>query len=271
VSIPAYIQQNDVARRVMSQFQGAIHRVDDAVGIIMSALRDSNMGSDTIVIFNTDHGMELPRAKWHLYDPGLEVAMICHAPGRIAGGRVYDHLASNVDWLPTVLDLVGSRTPKHVEGRSFAAALRGSDSKPHRDAVFAMYQKSASRCVRTARHKLIRHFHLGSLPAQTSGWFLHYADNRLDFDDRRPRKRVVDLYPLVEFYDLQADPREMNNRHDDPAWRDELAALDGRLWQWMESLKDPLLRGPERTPIYERAIADYQSWRSRSQGHQRQE
>jgi N-sulfoglucosamine sulfohydrolase len=268
VFIPPYLQQNDVARRTLAQFQGAMRRVDDAVGIILSALRAANLEDDTIVIFNTDHGMELPRAKWHLYDPGLEIAMIFSAPGRISGGRVCDHLASNIDWLPTLFNLLGTPAPEHIDGRSFAAGLCRADAAPHRDAVFAMYQKSASRCVRTGRYKLIRNFNLGSLPAQSSGWFLHYADARLDFDDRRPRKRVVDLYPMVEFYDLQTDPCEMNNRCDDPALREEFAALDGRLWQWMESVNDSLLRGPERTPFYEKAITDYQSWRRQCPGGQ---
>lgn len=264
ITVPGYIRQNNTARRAMAQFQGAMRRVDHAVGIIVSALRDAGLENDTIVIFNTDHGLELPRAKWHLYDPGLEVAMVFRAPGRVARGTVCDHLTSNVDWLPTVLDLIGAPAPGHIEGRSFADALRDTRAATHRDAVFAMYQKSASRCVRTDRYKLIRNFHLGSLPAQTSGWFLLYADERLDFDDRRPRRRVVDLYPRVEFYDLHADPWEMDNRFDSPAARTELEALDARLWQWMESVRDPLLSGPERTPFYEQAIRDYQSWRCRN-------
>jgi arylsulfatase A-like enzyme len=48
----------------MAAYQGASRQADGAVGAILAALRQSGLDRDTIVVFTTDHGMEMPRAKW---------------------------------------------------------------------------------------------------------------------------------------------------------------------------------------------------------------
>ena len=93
-----------------------------AVGTILAALDASGLAENTIVVYTTDHGIEFPRAKWFLYDAGIAVALLMRWPGGgITGGRVCDWLLSNVDFVPTLLDLAGVPIAQTVEGRSFAA------------------------------------------------------------------------------------------------------------------------------------------------------
>ncbi len=72
-------------------------------------------------------------------------------------------------------------------------------------------------------------------------------------------KRVISR---VELFDLDTDPNEFQNVEDQPAYTETRQQLDMLLWQWMESVDDPLLRGPARTPSYESAMADYARWRA---------
>ena len=67
-------------------------------------------------------------------------------------------------------------------------------------------------------------------------------------------KRVV---KRTELFDLGADPNEFSNLADRPGYADAQDHLDTLLWEWMESVDDPLLRGPVSTPSYEAAARDY--------------
>jgi len=64
----------------MAHYQGAVRKLDQAVGVIRDALRRSGQEQNTLVVFTTDHGIEMPRAKWHLYDPGSRQRSSCDHP-----------------------------------------------------------------------------------------------------------------------------------------------------------------------------------------------
>ena len=109
VYVPPYLKEDEISRAELALQQGAIRRVDEAVTIIHNALQESGLEDNTIFIFTVDHGIEFPRAKWFCYDAGIEVALIMRWPGGgIQGGEVCNHLLSNVDLLPTLIELIGA-------------------------------------------------------------------------------------------------------------------------------------------------------------------
>lgn len=251
VDLPAHLDPTDtINQKEVAHLQGALRKVDKAVGVILDALDDAGLTDDTIVVFTTDHGLEVPRAKWHLYDPGIEIACIFRWPGGgLTGGRRVADLTSNVDFTPTILDLAGLDVPDGLDGVSLAARLRSDDAPPPRDAVFGYYQKKDSRCIRTSRYKLIRHF-------------THAVDNRKPV--RFDQVMAVGVAKQVQLYDLLKDPVEFEDVSDDPAYAEVRAELDTRLWRWLEEMDDAILQGPLRTPAYESAIAAYQAWREQT-------
>ncbi len=249
VEIPPYLADDAVARDTMAQFQASVRRADEAVGRIVEALRRSGREHDTLFVFTTDHGIEVPRAKWTLYDPGIAIALVMRCPALgLTGGMACDALAGNVDYLATVLELAGLDVPDRVQGLSFAGALRGGREAPGRDAVFAMYHKSQARCVRTRRHKLIRYFDAA----------VDYHTVPVRFQDVLMKRGIKQ----IELFDLDKDPNEFANVAGQDEYADIQRKLDARLWRWMESVDDALLRGPIATPSYRAAISDYQAWKS---------
>lgn len=247
VFVPPYLLDNEAARADLAHLQGAVRAVDQAVGTITAALAASGLERDTILIFTVDHGIEFPRAKWFLYDSGIAVALLVRWPGGgIAGGSTCDWLLSNVDLLPTLLDLAGVPIPERVEGRSFAGAFGRGAPTPPRDAIYAMFESNtnAGRCVRTGRLKLIRSF----VPMRRFD---------LPVDVANPVRRAT--CPVVELFDLAADPHEFHDVAGDPAYAEAYASMSERLWSWLEQVRDPILRGPVPTPYYEMAIAEYRA------------
>jgi len=117
VTVPPWLVDDDGAREEFAGYQGAIHSLDNAVGEILAALEENGLRENTVVVFTADHGMPFPRAKCSVYDPGLQTPCIMRWPaGGLTGGTVHDAIISNIDYLPTWLDLLSLPTPAAVQG-----------------------------------------------------------------------------------------------------------------------------------------------------------
>src|SRR5437899_1261090 len=117
VDVPRFLPDSPEARSELAALQVAITQMDEAAGSVLAALEKAGRAENAIVVFTTDHGLAMPRAKCTLYDPGLEVALLMRWPaGDIRGVR--NELVSNIDVLPTLLEAAGVDIPSDVQGRS---------------------------------------------------------------------------------------------------------------------------------------------------------
>jgi arylsulfatase A-like enzyme/Flp pilus assembly protein TadD len=188
-------------------YDGEIVYTDRALGKLLDAVERLGLHENTLIILAGDHGESLGehQENFHgtfVYDATVRVPMIIRAPGGRRGARVAD-IASTLDVMPTALDALGIPVPEGVEGFSLMPAVTGSGRVPAR----TLYLESV-------------------YPSATYGW----AEVRAV---RTPSLKYVDL-PGAEVYDLDDDPRELNNLHGkDPrlaqAGRAEFRELTARL------------------------------------------
>lgn len=253
VTVPPYLRETAGAREELAELQGAVRALDAAVGRLLAGLRDLDLEDRTVVVFTTDHGLALPRAKCSLYDPGLEVALILRHPKRgWRGGRTVEALVSNLDLFPTLLEFLELPIDARVQGRSLAAALAGAPHTP-RDEIFGemTYHDyyDPRRCIRTAHHKLIVNF--SAAPA--------FMDPSQSWHPRavtvEPPDPAVAYHPPLELYDLDADPNEWRNLADAPDHAGTRRDLLARLHAWMRDTADPLIDGAVTSPMHRRAMA----------------
>ncbi|HEX9561932.1 MAG TPA: sulfatase [Candidatus Dormibacteraeota bacterium] len=250
--IPGYLPAGREAAEEMTALEGAITRMDARAGRVLAALEKSGRADRALVVFTTDHGLAMPRAKCTLYDPGLEVALILRWPeGGIGNGVVSSELVSNVDVLPPLLEAAGGNAPAGIQGHSFLPLLRGDAYEP-RESIFAEKTFHSyydpMRCVRSKRHKYIRNFETGfavEVPADIQQGPIFRANPSLYSTDR-PN--------VVELYDLEADPLEEHNLAGSPNVRSLEEELSAELWKWMQATDDPLLNGPIASPRYRQAM-----------------
>jgi arylsulfatase A-like enzyme len=265
VFIPPYLKDTPEIREDLAKFQGSIRFFDKCVGEILDALKQSPAAEKTLVVFTSDHGIPYPRAKWCLYEPGIENPLIMFQPGTaLQGGNVYHQLMSNVDFLPTLLDLLGVEIPANLQGFSFKEVLEGTATKPPRQEIFAQRTSHAlrdntSRAIRTERYKLIRYFE----PGRVVEFPIDAVPQRVAEHTERP-KRKPGQRPVVQLFDIKDDPHESNNLAAMPEYVEMVRDLSNRLWQWMEQLDDPILKGPLVTPYYKQAVQDYNRYRQNS-------
>ncbi|MCG8442854.1 MAG: sulfatase [Caulobacterales bacterium] len=236
VTVPPYLPDTwDVRADIARQYDNVV-LLDRWVGEVMADLRARQLLDHTIVIFTTDHGDGLPRAKRSIYDSGLHVPFIVRFPdGRDAGAR-RDDLVSFVDLAPTIMALAGVTPPAHLHGGDML-----DPERPPRPAVYAARDRldelpDRSRAVRDERYKYIRNYvadrpvlgplafrenlmSMQSLRAQSERGALTDAQARLLTPQR----------PAEELYDLAADPHETVNLAAAPEHGRALARLRAML------------------------------------------
>jgi len=109
VDVPGYLRGTEGTRQELAGLQGAVRHVDEQFGRWMQTLHELGLEDNTLVIATTDHGIAMPRAKCSVYEPGLQVALLLRYVGRRGwhGGVVRNEMVSNIDVLPSILELVG--------------------------------------------------------------------------------------------------------------------------------------------------------------------
>jgi len=253
VQVPGYLKDTPATREELAGLQGAVRHVDEQFGRLLAAVRDKGLEENTLVVFTTDHGIAMPRAKCSLYEPGLEVALLLRWPGRQgwSGGRVVREMVCNVDVMPTLLDALGVPAPPVIQGRSFAPLLDGVPTAPN-TAIFGemTYHDyyDPRRSVRTERWKLIANF-------TTAPAFMDPSQQwRPRSDVVTPANRATAYHPHLELYDLVADPFEQRDLAADPVHADALAAMCRLLWGHLTATRDPILRGAVTGPHHRRTL-----------------
>ena len=243
-TVPGYLPPGPEAETEMAQVEATIETMDAAAGRVLDALDRSGRAANAVVVFTTDHGLAMPRAKCTLYDPGLEVALLMRGPDeRWRGGRRETRMVSNLDVLPTLLEACGLPVPAGIQGRSL---FTGRD-EVYAEKTFHSYY-DPMRCIRTSTHKLIRNFEsafLVEVPGDIQRGPIFRAHVELYSADRPS---------TVELYDLREDPLEVRNLAGNPEHAGVERELDARLWAWMRETHDPLLDGPVASPRYRTAL-----------------
>ena len=116
--------------RARRAYLAAVSQVDDQVGRLLAALRDTGRERDTLVLFTSDHGDMLgERGLWYkmsFFEGSARVPLLAWAPGRVAAGRVAE-VVSLLDVLPTVCELADAPLDAGdpLDGTSLVPALRG--------------------------------------------------------------------------------------------------------------------------------------------------
>jgi arylsulfatase A-like enzyme len=198
-------------RQSIACYYGMTSLIDREIGRILDALERMGVAGNTLVLFSTDHGHFLgqhgliAKGAFH-YEDLLRIPMIVRYPGRVPAGRRSDALQCQVDWPATFARIAGVPTPA---GASAPMGMQGLDQ-------LDVWADDTSRA---------------------RDWVL--IENRHNPTTVHQRTLVTDRYkvtvyrdaPYGELFDLQADPDELYNRWDDPAYASVKAQLLHRFVQ----------------------------------------
>lgn len=222
LTIPPYLVDTPKLREGMSRYYAEITYMDAQVGKVLSYLKELKIEDNTVVLWLSEQGSQLPFCKWTCYDTGIHAAAVLRWPGSIDKGITSDALISYVDVVPTFIQLAGGDpTPFKLDGRPFVPLLHGK-AKNHNDVVFAtnttrgIYHGSEAWATRSAtdgRWLYIRNLHADSLFQNmvTHRDAIYRSWNTVKTDFAQSRVKAYTTRPAEELFDLQNDRWCMNN------------------------------------------------------------
>lgn len=226
-------------QRYMRDYLQTVQSIDDNVGRLLDYLEAEGLADDTIVVYVSDQGFFLGDHGWFdkrlMFDESLTMPMLIRWPAEIPAGTRVDAMLTNVDFAATFLDMCGFDVADELpanQGTSFRAFLRGEDVDGWRDAIYYRYWEHddpnhaapAHYGIRTRTHK-----------------YIHYYNDGLGSPGSSDRI----LPEEYELYDLVADPAELHNVVDDPAYAGVLAELRARLADLQAEYADQPYQGPD--------------------------
>lgn len=199
-------QYKDYIRR----YWGYCSFIDQEIGRVFKALRDTNQWDNTIIVFTTDHG-DMVGAHGMIYkltacgyEELFHIPAIIRIPGVTKPGTRTDALVSNIDVLPTLLEAAHISLPDGIDGSSVLPLLKGQTNH-HRDIVFSDAAEKNFVCF-DGHYKFV----------------LNIAEENVN-----------------ELYDLKTDPGEMRNLANHQEHKATADKMQGQILSWLRETKHP--------------------------------
>jgi arylsulfatase len=188
-------------------YKDTLVELDDIVGRLVGALRDTGQLEHTLVFVSSDNGPEMETwpdaaytpfrcAKGSTWEGGVRVPGIVSWPGVIESDRASDGLFTFSDLFPTVLTLAGAESAfpddRFIDGVDQSSFLLAPGGLSNRKYQYYWLGQMFS-AVRVAEYK----FMLGSI-----------SDDDTDVHNPGGFTGVVQKYPYGRLYNLYLDPKE---------------------------------------------------------------
>jgi choline-sulfatase len=212
-------------RELLKGYFAAVTAMDENMGRIIKKLEELNLREKTLIVFSSDNGFSCGHhGFWgkgngtfplNMYENSIKVPMIFSHPGTLHEGHVVEVMASQYDFMPTLLDYLGIERihDDSLPGQSFVSALKGNHIEGHeRIVIFDEY--GPVRMIRTREWKYVHRY----------------------------------PYGFHELYDLVHDPFERNNLIDDSSKTALIKELRHQLTSWFAKYVNPRMDGT-RFPV----------------------
>lgn len=269
IPVPTWLPDTTVARQELAEYYQAINRLDQGLGVLLDALKETGHADDTLVVFLSDNGPPFPGAKTTSYEPGTKLPLVVRDPFAPEKGIKSDALVCWADLTPTILDWCGvtpkprpaikeqendgeiddkgPKVPVTFHGRSFLPAVRGSSEGF--DNVFGShtfheitnyYPMRVSidgdfKLIFNVAHQLPYPFASDLYDSPT--WQDVLKTGRVYYGKKRTEDYVQ--RPRFELFDLKNDPDELTNLASDPKHRDRLERMQAEMRSWQKRTNDP--------------------------------
>jgi arylsulfatase A-like enzyme len=211
--VPEGLSREDEIRwryqRYIKDYLRVVASIDDNVGRLLDRLDELGLTDDTIVVYTSDQGFFLGDHGWFdkrfIYEESLSMPLLLRYPRLVEAGSVCEDMVLNVDFAPTFLELAGVEVPSWMQGRSFVPLLGGGRPDDWQTSMYYRYWMH-----RDGSHLVPAHYGVRTLTHK----LIYYYNDPMGQPGANPPSDP----PEWELYDLVADPFEVTNVIDDPAY-----------------------------------------------------
>jgi arylsulfatase A-like enzyme len=219
----------DEYRSIKQRYLGLVTLVDQSIGAILGCLERFALRDNTIVVHTSDHGDSLGAhhlfAKEVMFEEAARVPFLIRLPGQTRG-KLVSQPVSHIDFVPTLLDLLGE--PKHSQcaGKSLLPLIREEAVPPENLFLeWAPNRTKIKKGTSLAPRRMIKRAVDESTRTVVSpdGWKLCLRDKDLN-----------------ELYNLRDDPLETRNLYADRQYASVVSRYTDEINKWQKSTNDKL-------------------------------
>ncbi len=264
LKVPPQFPDEPATRTSLMAYYASVRQMDQSIGEEIARLEKLGLLEETVVIYTSDNGWQLPRGLANCYDTGCRVPMAVRWGRRLPAGRTQEEFITLTDLAPTCLELAGLPVQPEMTGRSLADLILGRPDSVRRDAVFLERERHANvrrgdlsypiRGIRTKEFLYLWNLRPERWPAGDPELYHSvgpYGD--IDFSPlkellvagvgrpelARYRALAIERRPAEELYDLHDDPHQLRNVAASAAYADIRRGLRERVERWMRETGDP--------------------------------
>jgi len=227
----------DEYRSIKQRYLGLVTLVDQSVGGILGCLERCGLTQDTIIVHTSDHGDSLGAhhlfGKETMFEEATRVPWLIRLPGQTRQ-QVISGPVSHIDFVPTLLDLLGQPIHPQCAGQSlvpFVTAVHAPGHSEENDAprnVFLEWAPNRTKIKKgskLARHRMIKRAVEESTRGIVTpdGWKLCLRDKDSN-----------------ELYNLKEDPFETRNLYWDAQYASVISRLANEIYHWQTATNDKL-------------------------------
>jgi arylsulfatase A-like enzyme len=219
----------DEYRSIKQRYLGLVTLVDQSIGSILGCLERCGLRDDTIVVHTSDHGDSLGAhhlfGKETMFEEAARVPWLIRLPLQMRL-KVISHPVSHIDFVPTLLDLLGQSNNPQCAGKSLLPLINDETVSPQNVFLeWAPNRTKVKKGSRLARRRMIKRAVEESTRAMVSPdrWKLCLRDKDLN-----------------ELYNVKDDPFETRNLFSEPGCASVISRLASEIHRWQEATNDKL-------------------------------
>jgi arylsulfatase A-like enzyme len=219
----------DEYRSIRQRYLGLVTLVDQSIGAILGCLERCGLIEDTIVVHTSDHGDSLGAhhlfGKETMFEEAARVPWLIRLPGQTRP-KAISHPVSHIDFVPTLLNLLGQSNDSQCAGKSLLPAINEETAPPQNVFLeWAPNRTKVKKGSRLARRRMITRAVEESTRTLVSpdSWKLSLRDKDLN-----------------ELYNLKDDPFETRNLYSDAQYASVVSRFAREINRWQEATNDKL-------------------------------
>ena len=220
-------------RELIAKYWGLVTQVDMSVGAILDKLESLGLSENTIVVFTSDHGdmMGAHRmvAKGVMYEESVRIPFLLKDPRMNSSQRNISERVSQVDIVPTLLDLMDREIPENLEGKSLVPFLL-EDNFPAED-IFIEWNSHMDYRVRDWAKKD---------PMEADSLQRAANPSIRTIISKEGWKLSLSNRDKSQLFDLNKDPLEIENLYYKDEYKQTINELAGRIKDWQQATNDTL-------------------------------
>jgi len=201
-------------RGLIARYWGLVTQVDRSVGAILRMLENLGLAENTIVVYTSDHGDMMGShhmvEKGVMYEEAVKIPWLIRIPQMKGIGRLIKNCVSQIDMVPTLLELLAAKSTNSLPGQSLVPHITGS--KIDQKDVFIEWNPSSKKRLEQLYTRTI---------ISPDGWKLCLSDA-----------------DKCQLFNLKEDPGETTNLFDSGRYGDIISRLRNKIYKWQETVGD---------------------------------